>query len=80
MLRPNIFSRRLWVPEDDEGRYPQYLMAAQHGFMSTVNDTEDDICEHRFPSCHSQAREILDMDALNFWKFLTSTFNFRISE
>jgi hypothetical protein len=55
-------------------------MAAQTGLESTANSTQEGACEHHFPSCHSQAKKILDMDALDFWKFLTSTFNFRIRE
>ncbi|GFG31945.1 hypothetical protein Cfor_08101, partial [Coptotermes formosanus] len=68
------------VPEHDGGRYAQYHMAARHGAMSAVNDTHTGSCEHHFTSCLSNARRILDMDALNFWKFLSSTFNFRISQ
>jgi hypothetical protein len=77
---PNTGLCRLWVPDGDKGRYSQYVMAAQHGVMSAVNDTQTGSCEHHFPSCHSQAIIIFDMDALNFWKFLSSTFNFRITE
>jgi hypothetical protein len=76
----NIVLSRLWIPEVGDGRYSQYVMAAQHGIMSAVNDTQTGSCEHHFPSCRSQVRKIFDMDALNFWKFLSSTFNFRISE
>jgi len=47
--------------------------------MSAVNDTHTGSCEQQFSSCHSTARRIFDMDALNFWKFLSSTLNFRIS-
>jgi hypothetical protein len=75
-----FLSRRFWVPEDDEGRYPQYLTAARHGAMSALNNTETGSCEQQYRSCSVQARHIFDLDALNFWKFLTSTFNFRISE
>lgn len=66
--------------EHDEGRYPKYLVAARHGAMSAVNDTHTGSCERQFSSCHLTARKIFDIDALNFLKFLSSTFNFRINQ
>ncbi|XP_021929875.1 uncharacterized protein LOC110834736 isoform X2 [Zootermopsis nevadensis] len=78
----DIFFKQLelWFPEDEGGRYSQYVIAAQHGVMSAENDTQTGSCEHHFSSCRSEARKIFDMDAINFWKFLGSAFNFRISE
>jgi hypothetical protein len=55
-------------------------MAAQTGLLSAANSNQEGVCEHHFPSCHSGATKILDMDALDFWKFLTSMFNFRIGD
>nr|CAD7434374.1 unnamed protein product [Timema monikensis] len=70
----------LWiaVPYHDVAcRYCRYRMASLFG---SSHNTSSGGCNDNYQTCQLEATKLFNMEAINFWKFLASIFNFKFSE
>nr|CAD7445942.1 unnamed protein product [Timema bartmani] len=76
----DIFLKQLKIAvsyDDVACRYCRYKTASLFG---SGHNTSSGGCNDNYQHCKLEATKLFNMDAINFWKFLASIFNFKFSE